>query len=140
MRHEHRLPFGATLLSDGLTSFRLWAPGVETVELLVDGQPPQAMRREPDGWVALEASCGAGARYLFRLPDGREVPDPASRFQPRDVGGPSEVIDPRAYDWQQEDWIGRPWTEAVIYELHAGTCMRSRASVRIAWTSAPRRS
>lgn len=122
MRHEHRLPFGATLLSDGLTSFRLWAPGVDTVELLVDGQPPQAMRREPDGWVALEASCGAGARYLFRLPDGREVPDPASRFQPRDVGGPSEVIDPRAYDWQQEDWIGRPWTEAVIYELHAGTC------------------
>ncbi len=121
-RHGHRLPFGANLLAEGLTSFRLWAPGVDAVELLVDGQAPQPMRREPDGWVALEAPCGAGAQYLFRLPDGREVPDPASRFQPRDVGGPSEVIDPLAHEWQHDDWIGRPWTEAVIYELHVGAC------------------
>ncbi len=121
-RIAHRLPFGANLLADGLTSFRLWAPGVDAVELLVDGQPPQAMRREPDGWVAIEAACGAGAQYLFRLPDGREVPDPASRFQPRDVNGPSAVIDPLAYEWRQDDWIGRPWTEAVIYELHVGAC------------------
>jgi maltooligosyltrehalose trehalohydrolase len=49
------------------------------------------------------------------------VPDPASRFQPEDVFGPSEVIDPRAYRWRVRDWKGRPWEEAVIYEVHIGT-------------------
>ena len=51
---------------------------------------------------------------------GPLVPDPASRFQPQDVHGPSEVIDPNAYRWQHPDWRGRPWNEAVLYELHAG--------------------
>ena len=49
------------------------------------------------------------------------VPDPASRFQPEDVHGPSEVVDPAAYAWADRDWRGRPWHEAVIYELHIGT-------------------
>jgi malto-oligosyltrehalose trehalohydrolase len=48
------------------------------------------------------------------------VPDPASRFQPEDVHGPSEVIDPRRFDWQDEAWRGRPWEETVLYELHVG--------------------
>jgi len=121
-RHEHHLPFGATLLDDQLTAFRLWAPGVTAVELLVQGHAPQPMRAQNDGWFALEAACGAGTRYRYRLPDGREVPDPASRFQPQDVGGPSEVIDPEAYEWELDDWIGRPWTETVIYEVHVGSC------------------
>ena len=49
------------------------------------------------------------------------VPDPASRFQPHDVDGPSEVITPHAYKWRDHAWNGRPWNEAVIYELHVGT-------------------
>jgi malto-oligosyltrehalose trehalohydrolase len=49
------------------------------------------------------------------------VPDPVSRFQPDDVHGPSEVIDPRAYHWLCDGWTGRPWEEAIIYELHIGT-------------------
>ncbi len=52
---------------------------------------------------------------------GQLVPDPASRFQPHDVNGPSEVIDPNAFAWQDAAWRGRPWAEAVIYELHVGT-------------------
>ena len=35
--------------------------------------------------------------------------------------GPSEVIDPAAFDWPEDDWRGRPWEEAVIYELHVGS-------------------
>jgi malto-oligosyltrehalose trehalohydrolase len=54
------------------------------------------------------------------LPDGLHVPDPASRFQPMDVHGPSEVIDPAAYEWADVDWRGRPWTECIVYELHVG--------------------
>src|SRR5207302_301473 len=63
----------------------------------------------------------AGSRYQFEINGQTKVPDPASRFQPSDVHGPSEVIDPAAFDWQDEHWRGRPWEEAVIYELHIGT-------------------
>jgi malto-oligosyltrehalose trehalohydrolase len=49
------------------------------------------------------------------------VPDPASRYQPDDAHGPSEVIDPAAYTWSDSAWLGRPWHEAVLYELHVGT-------------------
>ena len=61
-----------------------------------------------------------GTHYCFRINREREVPDAVSRFQPRDVHGPSEVIDPEAFDWQDGDWRGRRWEEAVIYELHVG--------------------
>jgi maltooligosyltrehalose trehalohydrolase len=57
----------------------------------------------------------------LQLPDGTRVPDPASRFQPQDVHGPSEVIDPSAYQWSDSAWRGRPWSDAVLYELHVGT-------------------
>jgi malto-oligosyltrehalose trehalohydrolase len=62
----------------------------------------------------------AGSFYQFVLPDGRHVPDPASRFQPMDVHGPSEIIDPAGYEWGDADWRGRPWEECVIYEIHVG--------------------
>src|SRR5690606_21659937 len=65
--------------------------------------------------------AAAGSRYRYRI-DGRLlVPDPASRFNPDDVHGASEVIDPGAFVWQDEDWYGRPWHEAVVYELHVGS-------------------
>src|SRR5690606_26995221 len=43
-----------------------------------------------------------------------------SRFQPDGIDGPSEVIDPSLYEWRRS-WAGRPWREAVVYELHVGT-------------------
>jgi len=49
------------------------------------------------------------------------VPDPASRFNPKDVQGPSLVVDPKAYHWRNNTWQGRPWQEVVLYELHTGT-------------------
>jgi malto-oligosyltrehalose trehalohydrolase len=63
----------------------------------------------------------AGAWYRFALSDGTLVPDPASRHQPRDAEGPSELIDGAAYRWLTPRWHGRPWADAVIYELHVGT-------------------
>ena len=71
----------------------------------------------------------AGTRYRFRIDGGRRVPDPASRCNPTDVHGPSEVIDPHAYDWARRRWRGRPWHEAVVYELHVGPS-RPRAPSR----------
>ncbi|NKC31995.1 malto-oligosyltrehalose trehalohydrolase [Falsiroseomonas selenitidurans] len=117
----HALPFGATLLPGGGVRFRLWAPSHAQVALVLEGGPTLAMRRDAGGWHELVAeAAGAGTRYRFRLPDGLLVPDPASRHQPQDVHGPSEVVDPAAHRWTDAAWHGRPWAEAVLYELHIG--------------------
>lgn len=55
---------------------------------------------------------------VYLLPDGTKVPDSAFRFQPQDVHGPSELINPARFQWSDQNWSGRPWTEAVLYELH----------------------
>ncbi|MBN9086524.1 MAG: malto-oligosyltrehalose trehalohydrolase [Reyranella sp.] len=114
--------FGATVLANDRTRFRLWAPGVTAVGLEIDGRPAQPMTPQPGGWFETEARCGAGAAYRYRLPSGQAVPDPASRAQADDVHGPSLVVDPEAYRWRHPDWKGRPWPETVLYELHPGTC------------------
>jgi maltooligosyltrehalose trehalohydrolase len=112
--------WGAELVPEGFTRFRLWAPSVEALTLAIEGQPPTPMERAGAGWFEAEAPVGAGARYRYRLPDGLEVPDPASRLQAGDLHDPSIVVDPSSYRWRHGDWMGRPWPEAVLYELHAG--------------------
>jgi malto-oligosyltrehalose trehalohydrolase len=77
--------------------------------------------RLADGWFELViADLPSGTRYKFRINGELQVPDPGSRFQPQDVHGPSEVIDPCAFEWSDTEWRGRSWEEAVIYELHVG--------------------
>ena len=117
----HRMPFGAEVLPDG-TRFRIFAPAADRVGLLLEGHAaPLMLQRSGDGWHQLVTSeAHAGTRYRYQLPDGLQVPDPASRFQPEDVTGPSEVIDPAAFAWTDGAWRGRPWAEAVLYELHIG--------------------
>ena len=119
-RYGHRLAFGATLQADGTTAFRLWAPACETMALVLRDQPPVAMRAAGEGWFEAAAAAPAGTRYKYRMPDGLEVPDPASRLQDGDVHGWSVVIDPHEHEWHNAGWTGRPWHEAVIYELHPG--------------------
>ncbi|MEJ0019843.1 MAG: malto-oligosyltrehalose trehalohydrolase [Acetobacteraceae bacterium] len=111
---------GACLLSDGRTRFRLWAPAQETVGVALENGPVLPMDRSPDGWFEAIAPCASGTQYRYRLADGMLVPDPASRAQAGDVHDPSVVVDPSAYAWRNADWRGRPWREAVLYELHAG--------------------
>jgi malto-oligosyltrehalose trehalohydrolase/4-alpha-glucanotransferase len=120
---HHAMPFGAELRADGSVRFRLWAPSHSNVSVELDrGAALLAMPSVGDGWHELVTDrARAGTLYRFVLPDGSTVPDPASRFQPEDVHGPSEVIDPTKYDWREEKWLGRPWREAVVYELHVGT-------------------
>jgi malto-oligosyltrehalose trehalohydrolase len=116
------MAFGAQPLPDGGVRFRLWAPAHERIGLAFEpAGHVVAMTSLGDGWHELESrEAGAGTRYRFVLPDGMRVPDPASRFQPEDVHGPSEVIDPAAFAWTDGGWLGRPWHETVLYELHVG--------------------
>ena len=115
------MPFGAQVLAQGGVRFAFWAPGAKKVELEIAGRymPLHASR---DGWFEhLVPTAGPGTLYRYRIDGEVLVPDPASRFQPRDVDGPSEVIAPRSYPWGDHAWTGRPWNEAVVYELHVGT-------------------
>ena len=123
MKHAHTMPFGAQLLDSGGVLFRYWAPGLDRIELEREAAGNAlAMQARDDGWHELEVpEAAAGDRYGFKLPDGLRVPDPASRRNPDDVHGASEVVDPHAYRWNDAEWRGRPWHEAVIYELHIGT-------------------
>jgi len=125
MKSDHAMPFGTQMLAGGGVRFALWAPAVDEVFLELgppDAAASHAMPRDAEGWHRLEvASAKAGDSYRFRLPDGLRVPDPASRANPADVHGASQVVDPRTHAWQNGAWRGRPWEEAVIYELHVGT-------------------
>jgi maltooligosyltrehalose trehalohydrolase len=118
--HAGEAAFGATHLPDGQTRFRLWAPSQEAVAVAFDDASLLPMQRSPDGWFEAVARCPPGTRYRYRLSDGLLVPDPASRFQPNDVHGPSQVVDQHAYRWRNTEWRGRPWHETVVYELHTG--------------------
>jgi len=114
------LRFGPEIIAGGV-SFRLWAPRQNRVVLVLNGDIRLGMERDQDGWHRLHvAGTGPGTRYLFELDGGLLVPDPASRHQPEDVHGPSEVVDPSRFVWTDRGWRGRPWHEAVIYELHVG--------------------
>jgi 1,4-alpha-glucan branching enzyme/maltooligosyltrehalose trehalohydrolase len=124
LERHYAMPFGAEVLPGGGVRFRLWAPAADGVELELGeggGRRRLPMERRDEGWYHLETDrAGPGDLYRYRIGE-LAVPDPASRFQPRDVHGPSEVIDPHAWQWQDSDWPGRPWREAVLYELHVGS-------------------
>lgn len=121
--HARTNPHGPLVYPDGTVRFRLWAPGCNRVELEILGEPgPLPMTPCGKGWHELVTDRAAvGARYRFVLPDGTRVPDPASRYQPEDVHGPSELTDPSCWTHTDTSWSGRPWEEAVVYELHIGT-------------------
>ena len=124
-KRRHEMPFGAQLLPDGRVRFRLWAPAAERVELVLESspQPPVVpLDRSSDGWFeGITDEAHAGSLYRYRIDGGLLVPDPACRCNPQGVHGPSEVIDPEAFDWTDVEWRARPWRDSVVYELHVGT-------------------
>lgn len=113
--------FGPVISNQNVT-FRLWAPLQDSVKLRIGDDAPKQMVRDEEGWHHHnQRDVSPGTLYKFVLGDGLEIPDPASRFQPQDVHGPSELVNLSAFQWQYHEWLGRPWEEIVIYELHIGT-------------------
>lgn len=120
-RFAHSLPWGTELV-DGGARFRLWAPAQDELAVLAENGTQIPMTKTTDGWFEVTTDAvSPGDGYHFVLADGMRVPDPAARAQMNDVHGMSRLVDPLSYDWQTPDWKGRPWEEAVIYELHTGT-------------------
>jgi maltooligosyltrehalose trehalohydrolase len=115
--------WGAEPLPEDRARFRIWAPAEEALLLVVEATGAKLqMTRSDDGWFEISTDAVAmGGGYRFQLKNGMQVPDPAARAQLGDVHGASRLVDPRAYEWRASGWRGRPWEEAIIYELHTGT-------------------
>jgi maltooligosyltrehalose trehalohydrolase len=116
-------PLGAQPLAGGVR-YGVWAP--DALRVAVDVGRAAAARtfalsRNADGfWSTDDPDGAAGDLYRFRLDGGRPLPDPASRFQPAGVSGPSECVDPSAFEWQCADWTRPNWIGQTTYELHIG--------------------
>jgi maltooligosyltrehalose trehalohydrolase len=113
---ERRL--GATPAGAGVT-FRCWAPAAETVCVRVGGAE-HAMADAGYGVREATIAARAGDDYEFVL-DGTPLPDPATRWQPAGLRGPSRIVDPAAFTWTDTGFEPPPLEELVIYELHVGT-------------------
>ncbi len=131
---KRRLPVGAEVLPAGGVHFRVWAPKRKRVEVMLEEGPqvtPAPNRAVPlmaegNGYFSGSApEAAVGTYYRFRL-DGRDLlfPDPVSRFQPNGPFGASQVVDPAAYTWNDDEWPGVAAEGQVIYELHVGTFTR----------------
>jgi maltooligosyltrehalose trehalohydrolase len=124
MRCAHAMPFGTATDREG-ARFRLWAPSMRAVTLCLEGpEKPRELAMQPvgGGWFERRvAGIEPGTLYRFDVGHGSRVPDPASRFQPDGIHGASEVVDPESFRWTDDAWSGRPWEEAVLYEIHEGS-------------------
>ncbi len=112
---------GAIVQADGVL-FRLWAPLATRVELVFEADGSAVpMQRNDEYFECFVQGLKAGTRYRFRADDGSPLPDPASRYQPEGIHGPSQVVDPNQYRWIVDNWGGVPLAQCVFYELHVGT-------------------
>jgi maltooligosyltrehalose trehalohydrolase len=120
-----RLPVGAEVHPDGGVHFRVWAPRRKRVEVVLGDGSSHALEPEGKGYfAALVEEARPGTLYRYRVDGGGAFPDPASRFQPEGPHGPSQVVDPDAYPWNDRAWRGVSLKRQVIYELHVGTFTR----------------
>ena len=117
---------GATDLGGGRCQFRVWAPFINRMEVHIVYPEERTVPITKEGGYhqGVIEEVSPGALYFYRLNGGKDRPDPASRFQPRGVHGPSQVIRSR-FPWEDQGWSGLPLRDYVFYELHVGTYSRA---------------
>jgi maltooligosyltrehalose trehalohydrolase len=116
------VPAHGALVDGDTTTVRVWAPDASRLTLVRDrDDAKRSLTDRGDGYFEVETTALApGARYWIGMDDHSPFPDPASRFQPEGVHGPSQVVDPSAYAWSDDNWTGVAREDLVIYELHVG--------------------
>ncbi|PSR00462.1 MAG: malto-oligosyltrehalose trehalohydrolase, partial [Bacteroidetes bacterium SW_11_64_17] len=114
-------PLHGALVQDDAVTFRVWAPAADQVALDLDDATIPLSPTDDGLFERAVDAAAPGTRYQIRLDDDGPFPDPASRYQPDGVHGPSAVVDPYAYEWDDDDWGGVAREDLVIYELHVGT-------------------
>ena len=113
------------------TRFEIWAPDAHSVEIIIESGHRAPDRRVAltrttarpgtTTWVGKADGVGHGDRYRVSLDRRVGVPDPASRWQPDGVHGPSCVVDTGRFSWTDDGWSGVALSDTVLYELHVGT-------------------
>jgi len=120
--NRHELTLGAIPFDSERCAFRVWAPAAEkaVVHLLSPTDRVVPLKKNELGYhTAIVEGVPAGSDYLYQLDDGPGRPDPASRWQPQGVHGPSRIADPQ-FAWTDPSWFGLPLRDFVVYELHVG--------------------
>ncbi|MFC1909256.1 malto-oligosyltrehalose trehalohydrolase [Chloroflexota bacterium] len=114
---------GASYLGNGQCKFVVWAPFTQKVDLHIVS-PKELMlplAKDAQGYhQSIVEGVESGSQYFYRLDGQKERPDPASRYQPQGIHGPSQVTNP-LFPWEDQSWFGLPLPEYIIYELHIGT-------------------
>ena len=120
-----RLPCGVEVQHGGVHA-RVWAPAARRVDFVLvrgdDQRDPHPLSAEQDGYFSgFIPDVSAGERYWFALNGDLLRPDPCSRYQPEGPHGPSELVDPRSFQWKDGGWRGLRREGQVLYEMHVGT-------------------
>ncbi|MFZ2956683.1 MAG: malto-oligosyltrehalose trehalohydrolase [Candidatus Ozemobacteraceae bacterium] len=111
-------------VSGNVTKFRVWAPSCVELKIKIGDTNPIIfpMKKKENGYFEREIQENLTSReYSFVLPSGKELPDPASFYQPKGVHKPSQVIDHQTFSWADQKWKGFQPQNLIIYELHVGT-------------------
>ncbi len=121
-----QLDIGSCVLGEGRVRFKVWAPFAKHIAVrFLSGRRDERLKKEwRDYFEGVVEGVHPLDRYLYLIDDNTPLPDPASRSQPEGVHGPSEIVDPYAFSWENDDWKGIPLADFIIYELHVGTFTR----------------
>jgi maltooligosyltrehalose trehalohydrolase len=111
---------GVNFTSSGIAEIRLWAPNARKVSIEPGGQALALVSEEHGYWRLTTDLLKPGDAYWFDV-DGKQLPDPASLFQPEGVHGPSEAFDVASFNWTDDQWQNIPLDDYIFYELHTGT-------------------
>jgi len=112
-------------VNDAGVCYRTWCKHDRVAAVILDdkGKPLRTIPLSPKGsdyHSGIDKAGAPGDLYKYRFNDGDLWPDPASRYQPFGVHGPSQVIDPGGYRWTDGAWSPPVFSELIIYELHVG--------------------
>lgn len=114
---------GATYMGNGHCYFLVWAPLVQKMDVhfTIPEDRTIPLKRDKRGYhQGMINEVIPGSLYFYQMDDTKQHPDPASRFQPYGVHGPSQVID-TTFQWNDNSWVGLSIEDFIIYELHVGT-------------------
>jgi maltooligosyltrehalose trehalohydrolase len=121
MMNDYQYPAVGAFLNSNTCTFTVWAPQRKRVELIIDNNTSYALHQDSRGYWSIELEdISAGTFYKYRLDNTKEIPDPASCWQPNGVHEASAVVD-RAFAWGDVAWKGLSLRDLIIYELHVGT-------------------
>jgi maltooligosyltrehalose trehalohydrolase len=100
-------------------TFKTWAPFAARLEIISDKERINASRDEFGIWEAHMPWKDQAVDYMISIDGRAPLPDPASRFQPDGVFGPSRVIPHSLHN--DMEFVNIHMPSAIIYELHIGT-------------------